>query len=138
MVVIEDVATVAGDVNIGPTLIVKIGDGAAHGETRSADASFVGDIGERAVVIVAIERALGLFSFESHFHGGSVREVDIEPAVTIVVEKQDAAAHRLDDVTAIRRRGKKWMPAFSVISISCGIRRSWHLMDLAVGGGGGP
>src|SRR3954470_19065684 len=42
------------------------------------------------------------FLSQGHLDGGRVREVDVQPAITIVIPQNDAAAHRLDNVCVQR------------------------------------
>src|SRR5215470_16837683 len=56
-------------------------------------------------MIVAIERARSFLSFEGHLDTGGIGEVNVRPAVTIVIENDPASAHRLDDVFLRSVRG---------------------------------
>ena len=62
---VEAVFAVVGDVDVGPAVVVVIGDGDAEAPTFVGDARFVRDVGERAIVIVVEEhgarRGLGTF-----------------------------------------------------------------------------
>ena len=100
---VEHVAAEAGDVEIGPAVVVDVAHGAAHGEAGRSDAGFGGDVGEGAVVIVMEERASGLLALERHLYCGRVGEVNVGPAVAVVIDDQDAAAHRFHDVLLLRR-----------------------------------
>ena len=69
-----------------------------------ADAGFGGDVGEGAVVIVVEERGVrgeGL-SIQRGL-GAAVHEVDIEPAVVVVIEQGDAGADAFEDVFLLGR-----------------------------------
>jgi len=68
---------------------------------------------------------------------GRIRKINVQPTVAVVVQQQHAAAHRLHNVFALRRRAcVNSIPAFSVTSISCGIVLPEHFSDFAPGGGG--
>src|SRR6185437_4487240 len=61
-------------------------------------ARLVGHIGKGAVMVVVEEGAAGLLSGQLHVDIGGVGEVDIRPAIAIVVDDGDPAAHGFDDV----------------------------------------
>ena len=84
---------------IGPAVVVVVGHGAAESPAVVGDAGFGGDVGEGAVVIVVEERGVrrGLFAGE-RVDGGAVDDVDVEPAVVVVVEQAYTRALGLDDV----------------------------------------
>ena len=86
IIVIENISTQAGDVEIGPAVVVIIAHRSAHGEAGRGQAGFFGDVGKRAVVIIVIERAARLLPFYRHLNGRSICEINIQPAVSIVVE----------------------------------------------------
>ena len=81
----------------GDPLIVVIADGDAVGPAGIADAGFAGNVGEGAVVVVVEEGAAGLDSLLRHVDGLGVGEVDVGPAVAVIVDEGDAAAHGFDD-----------------------------------------
>ena len=55
-VVEQAVAFERGDVDVVAAVVVVIGDGHAHAVHLDVEAAAGGDVGERAVVVVAIER----------------------------------------------------------------------------------
>ena len=133
IVAIKHVPAQAGDVNIRPAIIVIVAHGAAHGKARRADARSIGHICESAIVIVVIKRAAGLFAFQRHGHRRSISEIDIQPAVAVVVNEQNPAAHALHnefflrryfmrkmnagnggDIDKLRRRSRAGIPCFAV------------------------
>ncbi len=103
IVAIEDIRAQAGDVEIGPAIIVIVTHRATIGETGCGDSGLVSHIGKRAIVVVVVKSAARFLMLQSHFHGGSVGEVEVGPAVTIVVDEQDPAAHRLRNVFLLWR-----------------------------------
>jgi hypothetical protein len=98
IVAIENVAAQAGKVKVGPAVVVVIAHRAAHGEARRGHAGLGGDIGECAVAVVVVERAHAFFSLDGHVDAGRIGEIDVRPAVAVVVDEDHAAAHRFDDV----------------------------------------
>ena len=94
----QDVRTDRGDVEIEEAVVVDVADRdaglvgpAAHG----GDSGLGGDVGERAVVIVVVQRVRRV--------GRAVDEVEILEAVVVVVERGDAGAEGL--VHELVRRG---------------------------------
>src|SRR6185503_10360051 len=66
-------------------------------------AGFVGDVGKSAIVIVMEKCASGLLAGKLHVHIRGIREVDIGPAVAIVIDQGHSATHRFHDVFLIWR-----------------------------------
>ena len=98
VVVVETVLAEVGDVDVGPAVVVVVGDGYAYAPAVVGDSSFIGDVGEGAVVIVVEESGFGSGSFASlGFEGGTVDEVNVEPAVVVVVDEAHAGAIGFDD-----------------------------------------
>ncbi len=98
VVAIEAVLAEVGDEEIGPAVVVEVADDGAKAPAIVGDAGLGGDVGKGAVVIVMEERGvrggcLAGFGFE----GGAVDEVDVEPAVVVVVEQSDAGADGFED-----------------------------------------
>src|ERR1043166_7484637 len=78
VVAIENVATEAGDVKIGPAVVVVVAHRAAHRDlARSRDAGLVGHVGKRSIVIVAVECAARGLALERAFVAGGVRAVNV-------------------------------------------------------------
>jgi hypothetical protein len=97
-------ATEARDEEIWPAVVVVVANGRAHSPARIADASFIGDVGKSSIVVVVVERAFCTGAGEGHIDVGGIGEEDVRPAVAVVVDESDAAAHGLDDVSLIGRR----------------------------------
>src|SRR5260370_6543887 len=72
----------------------------------SSDLCFFGDVGEGAVMIVVEERGAGRSFLPSHSGGGgTVQEIDVEPAVVVVIEERDAGAGCVEDRGFFGRAG---------------------------------
>src|SRR5882762_1960020 len=93
IILVKDVAAEASDVEIGPPIVVVVSHRATHGKAWSREAGFGSDIGERAVVIVVVQSGLARLSLNGHSDGGGIGEINVEPAIAIVVKKNYAAAH---------------------------------------------
>ena len=95
-------AAETGDEQVGPAVVVVVAHHGSLGPAGIAHARLVGDVGKRAVVIVVVERAARLLAGLRHLHALRIGEVDVGPAVAVVVDEGHAAAHRLDDVFLFR------------------------------------
>ncbi len=105
VVAIENVAAQAGDIEIGPAVVVVVSDGSAHGEARSGEAGFCRHVGESAVVIVVVENAEALRAFDRHLNRRSIGEIDVGPAIAIIVQQNHSAAHGFHNVFLCRVGG---------------------------------
>src|SRR5215468_10969206 len=47
--------------------------------------------------MVVIKGASGSFAFKCHVHSRRIREIDVQPAIAVVIEKQHTTAHRFDN-----------------------------------------
>ena len=103
VVPVQHVSAQAGQVKIRPAIVVVISNSTTHAETRRVEAGTLGYVGKGAVVIVMVERTFGLLSLERHLDCGRVRKVHVRPAVAVIVDDEDASAHRLDNVFLFRR-----------------------------------
>src|SRR5271157_5023380 len=92
------VLAVVGDVEIFPAVVVVVADTDALSPTARGQARFRGDIGERAVMIVAVEMVRRPLTGFRRFQGCAVHDEDIEPAIIVVVEDGDARACGLNNV----------------------------------------
>src|SRR5258705_13167144 len=104
IVVIETVLAKVGDIDIGPAVIVIIGDGNAHAPPVIGDTCFCRNVAKRAVVIVVKERSFWCSRFSAQsVDSRSIGEIDIEPAVVVVVDQADPGAVCLNNVMLLRR-----------------------------------
>ena len=96
VVAVEDVRAERRDVEIEIAVVVVVADGDAGlvrlrvGPAVAGDAGRRGDVGERAVLVVVIQRVRRA--------GRAVDEVQIGEAVVVVVDPGDAGAEGLDHV----------------------------------------
>ena len=72
----------AGDEEVEPAVVVVVPEPAGEAVVRLGDAEPLGDVGERAVAVVVVE-PIGL---------AQVRDVQVGPAVVVVVAPGDALA----------------------------------------------
>ena len=87
VIVIEPVLPVIRDVNVGPAVIVIVADRDAESLTFVGHTRLFGYIRKRAVVVVVEQHGAGswFFSFQC-CDGGTVQQVDIQPAVIVIVD----------------------------------------------------
>jgi hypothetical protein len=80
-------------------VVVVVAGGGAHGVARAPQARSVGDVGEAETSFV-VEQAVPILRrlLLERRKGGAVGEVDVRPAVAVVVEDGQAPGHRLDEV----------------------------------------
>ena len=83
----------ASDQNVGPAVVVVVCDCSAHRPARIANAGAVRNVSKGSIVIVAIERTAGFFALKSHLDRGRVGEIDVQPAIAIVIQQKNTTAH---------------------------------------------
>ena len=98
VVVIEDVLSVVGDVEIFPPVVVVIADADALAPAGVGEAGFLRDVGESAVVIVVVKMARGRFCGRGRVEACPVDNENVRPAVVVVIEDGDARSGGFDDV----------------------------------------
>ena len=101
----ELVAGHVGQKDVRSTIVVVVPDGYAHSVARPGESGALGYIGERAVVIVAIETVP--VSRRFLLQGGnccSVDQINIQPAVAVIVEQRNSCDHRFDLILVGCRR----------------------------------
>jgi hypothetical protein len=123
-VVKKMIAVERGNVHIVAAIIVVVGDGDAHAVHFDVETAAARNIGESAVVVVAIERRQGLLAL-----GRPVLAVDqqnIRPAVAIGVEESAARAQRFRQIFLAR-------PSAVMREVNASLRRDVGKDDPAVG-----
>ena len=89
IVVVEAVLAEIGNVDVGPAIVVVIADHHAKAPALIGHSGFVGHVGERSIVIVVEQhgprrRFLALQCGERR----AIQQIDVEPAVVVVVEQR--------------------------------------------------
>ncbi len=100
VVAVKDVLAVVGDEEIFKTVVVVVTHGDGAGPAGAQQACFLGHVGKRAVAIVFVEAVAG--ACYRVVHARSTENENVEPAVVVVVEKGDAAAHGFYNVILLR------------------------------------
>src|SRR5438552_3913464 len=98
IVVVEAILSVVRNVNVGPTIVVVIADSDAEAPAFVRHASLVGYVRKRSIGIIVKEHRSWrrLFSKQGG-DGRAIQNVNVEPAVVVVVEQCHAGTGRLDD-----------------------------------------
>ena len=104
VVTVQNIWPQAGNEQIGPSIVVVIGDGPSHGETGRANSRFFGHVCKRSVVIVVIQRAARHNPLQRLTDGGRIGEVEVGPAIAVVINHDHATCHRFHDVLFLGRR----------------------------------
>ena len=99
----ERVAAQAGDEQVGVAVVVVVGGDDAQVVAPAGHARGLGHVGERAVAVVVVQAVpvAGPVLLE-RLDRRAVDDVDVEPAVVVVVEERDARDHRLRLVAPLR------------------------------------
>jgi hypothetical protein len=97
-VAVQGVAVDAGDVEVGPTVVVEVARRDPHRVPLAVEARLFGDVAEGVVALVAVEPVpkAGIVLLKPG-DPGAVGEEDVEQAVIVEIEHRDAAEHRVDD-----------------------------------------
>ena len=101
VVAVEDGAAVGGDEQIGEAVVIVIAHGHAHAEGASGDAGFFCDVGEGAVAIVFVKRVADGARGLEEIARTAVHQVDVHPAVVVVIEESAAGAHGFRQVMVL-------------------------------------
>ena len=87
IVLVENAASIGCDEDIRPPVVVVVTDGNAHSESSARHARSFGHIGERAVAIVLVKCIVDRLSGGPEIARPAVHQVDIHPAIVVVVEE---------------------------------------------------
>src|SRR5208282_35588 len=106
IVVVEAVLAEVRDIDIRPAIVVVVRNGDTETPALVSDARFVRHVRECAVVIVVQQHRAGRRFFTlQRAKRRSVQQVNIEPAIVVVVEQRDARSRSFDDRLLLRRSG---------------------------------
>ncbi len=104
IVVVQPILAPVGNKNIRPAIVVVVGHRCANTPAVVGYTGFGCYVGKCSVVIVVEERCVRrcLFAVE-RIEGGAVDDVNIEPAVVVVIDQAHAGAIGFNDVLLLRR-----------------------------------
>ena len=95
VVVVQDIAAVLGDVEIGETVVVVVPPDATEAVACPGNASLIRDISKDAVAVVAIKRVA--CGDAAVVEIAPIDEIDVLEAVTVEICHTDAGAEYLRD-----------------------------------------
>src|SRR5215471_17137327 len=98
LVVVQAVLSVVGDIEVFPAVVVVVADANALSPARSGEAGLVGNVGECAVVVIAVEVIGRGLAAGKAFESGSIDQENVWPAIVVVVDDANAGAGSFDDV----------------------------------------
>jgi hypothetical protein len=92
VIAIQDASGILGDVEIGQAVAVVIADRNAHAVGASGNPRLFGDVGKRAIPVVPVEGIAKRLQGIIEIARAAVDEVDVHPAVVVVIEESAAGA----------------------------------------------
>src|SRR5580692_9363885 len=98
IVVVQDIFSVVGDVEIFEAVVIVVADTHALSPTGVQKAGFLGDVGKGAVVIVVVEVAGLLVGAGKRIESGAIDDENVGPAVIVIIKNRDTGAGGFDDV----------------------------------------
>jgi hypothetical protein len=111
VVAIEAVLAVVGYIQVRPAVVVVIANRASVSPAVVGYAGLFRHVGEGAVVIVMEESRVGRGGLAGkRIVCGAVHQINVEPAVIVIVQETNAGAFGLED-EALLRRACRVMPA---------------------------
>src|ERR1700733_6840919 len=105
IIVIENVAAEAGYVKVRRSIVVVVSYSPAHGQASFRQPCLFSYIGKCSIMIVMVKSPKARFSRARHIDGWSVGKINVRPAIAVIVEDDNAAAHRFEDVALVCGRG---------------------------------
>src|SRR5260370_5425970 len=106
IIAIEPILAVVRHVDVWPAIVVKISDSHAKSPALVGHAGAVGHIRERAIVIVVIQRgARRLLLSRQRVIRRAIDEINVGPAVVVIIENGYPRAGRLQNVFLFRCAG---------------------------------
>ncbi len=103
-VVIECVAAVPGDINIGQAVVVIVGDSDSHAPALASQSGGLGDVGEFEAGVLMIERDQEVAAVLEMVNRRTIHRDNVEFAVVITINEPNPTAHGFDDVLLVRSR----------------------------------
>src|ERR1700742_3712925 len=92
IVAVQNYTTETTHDQVGATIVVIVPDSDAHCPARITNACFVCHVSEGAIVFIMVQSAFGFLPRQRHRNTWCIREVDVEPAVAVIVMKSNTAA----------------------------------------------
>ncbi len=93
LLLVKNALAVGSDEDIGPAIVIVITHSHAHAERTARDAGLFGDIGKGSIAIVLIESVANGLVWLVEIAGARIDQVEIHPAVVVVIEESGAVSH---------------------------------------------
>src|SRR5581483_2271431 len=107
IVVVEDSTIEIGDEEVLPPIIVVVAHGDAESPPAMRQPGLGGHVGESSIMVVAVQLAGVALPGTDVFDRRAIDQQDVDPAVIVIVECGNAAAHRFHDVALSRPPTRK-------------------------------
>src|SRR5215469_10558527 len=136
IIMVEPVLAKIGHVDIRPAVVVVVRHSHTESPALVGDPRYSGDICECAVVVIMQEHRpwSGFLTFQGADRG-TVQEVDVQPAVVVIVEQSDARAHGLED-GFLRGRARTMLEFIQSRQLGDIGKYHWSAIDEATGRNG--
>ena len=101
---VEHVRPEVGQIDVRVAVPVVIRNARAHAPAAKGDAGMLRNVGEGPVALVVVQTVGRQATGPERLNRRGVGEIDVKPAVLVVIDESHAAAHRLDQISLLRRR----------------------------------
>src|SRR6267378_7427312 len=98
IVLIKEGAGETRNIKVVPAIVVVIPYRRSKAPAAVRQTSLLCHVGKCAVMVVVVELARGTLSRLHVLESGTVDQIDIRPAIVVVIEEGDPATHRFHDV----------------------------------------
>ena len=105
VVAVQNAAPVLRDVKIGKTIAVIVAHGCTHAIAATGDAGLFGHVRECAVAVIAVKGVAQRLGRSKYVALAAVHQVDVHPAVVVIVEESATRASRLGQIFFGRKTG---------------------------------
>ena len=98
LVVEQKISAKAGDQDVGPSIVVVIGDGNAHAPSESRQAGLHGHIDKDLFSPIFVKSDYRIASLTKTLQGAAADQKDVEPSIAVVVDEGASAADGFDNI----------------------------------------
>ena len=103
IIVVKPVLPVVPHIDVGPAVVVVVGNAHAVAPTVVCHASLGSHIGEGSIMIVVKQRGVRRrFLAIQRIECGTVHQVDVEPAVVVIIDQANARSVGFEDELLLR------------------------------------
>src|SRR5206468_2381850 len=93
---------VRGDKEIWPAIVVVIAHRDAHAEGAARHSRLLRDVGKSSITVVLVECIAQRFGRVVEIGRAAIDQIEIHPAVVVVVQKRDTGTERLREEVLLR------------------------------------